>query len=151
MQTTHDTLASIILDKKNKASKEQKPHKALGWWLSEELNSIDEDNQLFECEATFYSYSRITLQRSLHGVQASLDVKIGDIDGEPFYFADVRLIGQYYRPMLPTSGTLVSAEDKAKLLSYVADFILSVQSGEIEKNPRFAEFLDQEYKTPYSV
>lgn len=53
--------------------------------------------------------------------------------------------------MLPATGALKTDADKAKLLSYIADFILSVQSGEIEKNPRFAEVIDNEYKAPYRI
>jgi hypothetical protein len=151
MKTATVSLTSILREKQNTRDAHSHVHQALGRWLSEELKAAEEDNQLFDCETKFYGYSRVTLQRNLHGVQVSLDIKIGDIEGKPFYFADVRLIGQYYRPMLPATGALITDGDKARLLAYIADFILSVQSGEIEKNPRFADAIGKEYQAPYRV
>ncbi len=145
MQTSPVSLQEIIQAKESTPLKKTKLSQELGQWLSNQLNQSGEDHQLYDCDTQFYSYSRITLQRNLHGIQASLEIKIGEIDNAPFYFADVRLIGHYYRPMLPVSGPLSSAPEKNRLLNYIADFVLGVRSGEIEKNPRFSDVVNNEY------
>jgi len=129
------------------AEKKKAPESAAGIveeiteWLCRSIDATGEDYQCFRCHSHYFAYSRLSLQRDLHGILAALEIKLSEIAGEPVFFADVRLIGDYYRPMLPVNGSLADDSGKERLLHYIADFILGVESGQIEKNPRFVENL----------
>ena len=136
---TRSVLADLLAEKK------KAPEAAAGIveetteWLCREIDASGEDYQCFRCRSHYFAYSRITLQRDLHGIFAALEIKISEIVGEPVFFADVRLIGNSYRPMLPIQGSLTESSGKERLLHYIADFVLGVESGQIEQNPRFVE------------
>lgn len=147
---THPTLKNILVQKKESPHAAHEVVETTTSWLCDELNGAAIEYNRFDCGADFYAYSRITLRRNLHGIDVALEIKIAEINKTPRAFADVRLISQYYRPMLPFSCDLTNSDEKEKLLHYVADFVLGVQSGEIEKNPRFAEAFALQYN-PSSV
>ncbi|WP_269525020.1 hypothetical protein [Coraliomargarita parva] len=111
-------------------------------WLCSELDAAEIEHHRHDSRSDYFSYSRISLYRSLHGIQVALEIKIAEIDQVPQVFANVRLIGHQYKPMFPYFSELKSDKDKEKLLHYIVDFILGVRSGEMVSNPRFAEKLE---------
>lgn len=71
----------------------------------------------------FYGYFQI--KSILKETAITLHIKIAEINGTPYAFAEVRVRGQHEMILFPFFGEIGSAEGKLTILHYIADFILS--------------------------
>lgn len=57
----------------------------------------------------------------------SLDMKIAEIRGMPYIFAEVRSLGKFDGTRFPFFGDLRSDDERDLLLHYVADYLISTE------------------------
>lgn len=110
---------SITLDVVSNASR----------WLKAALKGADVKFSYGSCEDhNHYGYAAFTVVRTYRGEAVSLEMKIAELRGTPYVFAEVRLLGKFGGTQFPFFGNLRSDDDRDLLLHYVADFIISTDS-----------------------
>lgn len=71
----------------------------------------------------FYGYFQI--KSLLKETAITLHLKIAEINGSPFTFAEVRIRGHHEMILFPFFGEIGSQDGKLTMLHYISDFILS--------------------------
>jgi len=98
-------------------------------WLKAALKGADVKFSYASCEEqNHYGYAAFTVFRSYRGEAVSLEMKIAEIRGTPFVFAEVRSLGKFGGTLFPFFGDLRSDDDRDLLLHYVADYIISTET-----------------------
>lgn len=127
-QPTQD-LKLLIETKRNAPSQTVDIVSGAARWLKAALNGAQVTYNYASCEAqNHYGFAAITLLRSYKRQPVSLDLKIAEIRGEPYVFAEVRSLGKAEGTLFPFFGEVRSDDGRDLLLHYVADFIMSTES-----------------------
>jgi hypothetical protein len=75
-----------------------------------------------------FGFAAFTILRSYRREHVVLDLKVAEIKGRPFVFAEIRTTGKLAGTLFPFFGNLRSDEDRDNLLHYIADFMLSSEA-----------------------
>ena len=70
-------------------------------------------------------YGYFQIKSLLRETAITLHLKIAEINGEPYVFAEIRVRGQHEGILFPFFGPIGSEEGKVTILHYIADFMLS--------------------------
>jgi len=79
------------------------------------------------CDQDHYGFCVFTIFRNHQDVPMALDLKIAEIDNEPYVFAQIRALNADSCNAFPFFGNLRSDSERELLLHYIADFILSTE------------------------
>jgi hypothetical protein len=71
------------------------------------------------------NYGYFQIKSLLKQTAITLHLKIAEINGEPYVFAEIRVRGQHESILFPFFGQIGSEEGKVTILHYIADFMLS--------------------------
>ena len=71
------------------------------------------------------SYGYFQIKSLLKETAITLHLKIAEINGHAYAFAEVRVRGQHEMILFPFFGEISTADGKHTMLHYIADFILS--------------------------
>jgi len=71
------------------------------------------------------AYGYFQIKSILKETAITLHIKIAEINGVAYSFAEVRVRGQHEMILFPFFGEVSSADGKLTMLHYIADFILS--------------------------
>lgn len=98
-------------------------------WLKAALKGADVNFSYASCEDhNHYGYAAFTVLRSYKGEPVSLDLKVAEIRGTPFAFAEVRSRGKHGGTLFPFFGDLRNDDHRELLLHYIADFIMGSEA-----------------------
>ena len=70
-------------------------------------------------------YGYFQIKSILKDTAITLHLKIAEIKGSPYVFAEIRMRGQGDRILFPFFGEIGSEDGKLTMLHYIADFVLS--------------------------
>ena len=121
-----DDLSLVIASKRGSASRTLEIVSDSARWLKAALKGAGITFNYSSCEKEdHYAFAALTVIRNYHGQPASLDLKIAEIRGCPYVFAEVRSLGKLEGTMFPFFGNLQSDDERDLLMHYIADFVMS--------------------------
>jgi len=94
-------------------------------WLKAALKGAGVFFNYASCDEDQYGFSVFTIIRFYKKIPTTLDIKIAEINGRPYVFAEVRSLGKFEGTLFPFFGNLKDESDRELLLHFVADFVLS--------------------------
>lgn len=71
------------------------------------------------------TYGYFQIKSLLKQTAITLHLKIAEINGEAYVFAEIRVRGQHEGILFPFFGEISSEEGRVTILNYIADFMLS--------------------------
>ncbi len=102
-------------------------------WIKAQLKGAGVPFQYGACEKYDHSaFSSITIVREGEQPRIVFDLKIAEINKEPFAFVDVHLMGKPTERLFPFFGEIGSEQGKERILNYIADFILGTEREEAQ-------------------
>lgn len=121
-----DNLKLLIEQKQNSPSVTCEVVSQASRWLKAELTGAGVAFQYAACdERDHYGFSVFTVTRTTGESQLVLEVKVAEIGGRPYAFAQVRSLGRSGSVLFPLFGEVSSGDGRELLLHYVSDFLLS--------------------------
>ncbi|MDQ8204370.1 hypothetical protein [Pelagicoccus sp. SDUM812003] len=121
-----DDLSLVIATKQSSPSRTLEIVSESARWLKAALKGAGVTFNYSSCkDDDHYGFAAVTIIRNYHGQPASLDLKIAEIRGCPYVFAEVRSLGKLDGTMFPFFGNLQSDDERDLLLHYIADFVIS--------------------------
>lgn len=96
-------------------------------WLKGQFNTAEIPFSFANCEKEYCGYATFQIHSNYHGFSVTLFMKIAEIKGMPFLFADIRIRDEAQQILFPFFGEIHSDEGKLTALNYIADFLLSVE------------------------
>jgi len=96
-------------------------------WLKGQFTTANIKFNYAACEKEYCGFSTFQIAAIYHGYSVTLFIKITEIKGQPYIFADIRVLDEVQRPMFPLFGEIGSDEGRQLALNYIADFLLSVE------------------------
>lgn len=94
-------------------------------WMHGQFTEADVPFDYSECGAGLGTYGYFQICSNPKVTAIALHLKIAEIHGEPYAFAEVRLRGKDEVMLFPFFGEIGTAEGKLTILHYIADFVLS--------------------------
>ncbi|MGB0416238.1 MAG: hypothetical protein ACPGKS_05270 [Coraliomargarita sp.] len=95
-------------------------------WLKSQLNGIHVDYHYTPCEEGDPSaFAMFSVTKDHQGAVVVLDMKVAEINGKPFIFAQVLQVGSRHGQLFPFFADISTDESKQNLLHYIADFLLA--------------------------
>ncbi|MFW5882988.1 MAG: hypothetical protein ACOCVG_01330 [Verrucomicrobiota bacterium] len=135
-------LALLIEQKRNTPGTAPEVVAEASRWLKAQLKGANVKFTYLSCDtADYYGYSVFIIHHIAAGGQSFLEVKLAEIDGKPFAFCKVRIVasaggdesapsrGEY--EIFSFSTEIAGSEGQRDVLALIADFVLSMQSGDI--------------------
>ena len=121
----NDDLRHVIAAKQNTPSHTIEVVSEAARWLKGALKGAQVGYSYGSCEEQERcGFAVFTVVRSYRGMPTTLDMKIAEIRGTPYVFAEVRSHGRE-GTLFPFFGDLQSEDHRDLLMHYVADFVLS--------------------------
>lgn len=100
-------------------------------WLKAELKGAGLNYSYGRCDGNnFDSYATFAITRRAQEGILILDVRVAEIAGSPYVFADARSIGSGVHGGFPIFSEIASEDGKRLLLHYISDFILGSEPGD---------------------
>ena len=96
-------------------------------WMNTQFKNADVSYHYSEGGGGHGIYGYFQIKSLLKGQAITLHVKIAEINGVPYVFAEVRVRGQHETILFPYFGEIGSEEGKLTLLHFIADFLLSTR------------------------
>ena len=95
-------------------------------WLKGALKGAGVEFTYASCEEEdHYGFAALTILRKYRGEPVSLDLKIAEVRGNPYLFAEVRTLGKHDGTLFPFFRDLSTDDGRDLLLHYIADFVMS--------------------------
>jgi len=95
-------------------------------WLKSALKGAGVKFSYASCEEEdHYGFAAITILRKYRGEPVSLDLKVAEVRGNPYLFAEVRTLGKHDGTLFPFFRDLSTEDGRDLLLHYIADFVMS--------------------------
>lgn len=94
-------------------------------WMHTQLINAETSHHYSDGGSGLGSYGYFQIKSILKETAITLHIKIAEINGVPYAFAEVRVRGQHDMILFPFFGEIGSPEGKLTILHYIADFILS--------------------------
>lgn len=94
-------------------------------WLSTQLRNADIPYHYAEAGFGHGVYGYFQIKALLKDTAITLHIKIAEINGNPYAFAEIRVRGQQDRVLFPFFGQIGGEEGRLNILHYVCDFVLS--------------------------
>lgn len=94
-------------------------------WMSTQFRNAEIPFQYADGGAGLGSYGYFQIKSTLKGTAITLHLKIAEIHGAPYAFAEVRVREKDEVILFPFFGEIGTAEGKLTILHYIADFVLS--------------------------
>lgn len=95
-------------------------------WIKSELAGAGIAYHYAACDNfDHYGFSVFTIIREHRTANLSLEIKVAEIGGVPYFFTNVRELGHGHSSLFPFSGEMGSEAGRQSLLEYLSDFILS--------------------------
>lgn len=121
-----DNLKMMIEQKQHSASVTCEVVSEAARWLKAELAGAGVAYQYAACdEQDHYGFAVFTVTRTSGETQLVLEVKVAEIGGRPYAFAQVRSLGRFGSVLFPLFGEVSSEAGRDLLLHYISDFFLS--------------------------
>ncbi len=96
-------------------------------WLKGQFNTADIKFNFADCEKDYCGFATFQISAVYRGRSVILFIKIAEIKGQAYVFADIRVLDEAPRIMFPFFGEVGSDDGKLTALNYIADFLLSVE------------------------
>ncbi|MGF1452990.1 MAG: hypothetical protein ACFB21_13065 [Opitutales bacterium] len=94
-------------------------------WLKAELKGAAINFSYGRCnDETFDSYATFVITRKVDEGMLVLDIRIAEVGGQPYVFADARPVGNTHQSGFPIFGEIASEDGKILLLHFISDFVL---------------------------
>jgi|GEM_PF-6267816 len=99
-------------------------------WMKAQLKGAKIGFQYGACQTENQStFSSFTIHRSTDKQKLSFELKIAEINKVPFAFIDVHPVGKPTERLFPFFGEIGSEKGKSLVLNYIADFLISSETG----------------------
>lgn len=126
-----DDLLLLMEQKRNQPSLTAEVVGEAARWLKSELKGASVSYHYASCDyADYYGHAVFLLQRRQGESQFLLEIKVAEIGGKPYVFAETRALGRQTGTLFPFFGEVQSSEGKATVLHYISDFLLSTEADE---------------------
>jgi len=97
-------------------------------WIKAQLKGAGVPFQYGACSKDDHSsFSSFTIVRDSDRARIVFELKIAEIDREPFAFVDVHELGKPTERLFPFFGEIGSDKGRERILHYIADFILGTE------------------------
>lgn len=121
-----DELALVMASKRGSAPAAVAIVSEASRWLKSALKGANiAFNYASSEQKRHYGFSAFTIVRKYQGQLTVLDMKIAEIRGAPYVFAEMRTLGKLEGTLFPFFGNLSSDDDRELLLHYIADYVIS--------------------------
>jgi hypothetical protein len=94
-------------------------------WLSTQLRNAELPFHYAEGGFGHGVYGYFQIKTLLKETAVTLHIKVAEINGKAYAFADIRVRGQQDRLLFPFFGQISGEEGRLDILHYICDFILS--------------------------
>lgn len=94
-------------------------------WMRTQLDNAAIEYQQVERGTGLGAYSHFQIKSRTGELSITLHLKIAEINGHAFAFAEVRVTDQRETVLFPFFGEITTTDGKTTILHYIADFILS--------------------------
>lgn len=120
-----DDLSLILNLKKTQSNEALQVVSDASRWLKAQLSGAGAKYHYTPCEADNPSTSAMfSVTKELKGTIVVLDLKVAEVNGKPFVFAQVLKVGAQPTHLFPLFTDLSTQDAKQNLLHYIADFLL---------------------------
>jgi hypothetical protein len=120
-----ETLKFLLQAKKADLETPQEVVREAVQWMQTQLDNAEISHLYSDGGSGLGAYGHFQVNSPLKDTAVILSVKIAEIDGKPYAFAEVRVRGQHEMILFPFFGEIGTSDGKLKILHYIADFILS--------------------------
>lgn len=94
-------------------------------WMHTQLQVAEIPHHYSDGGSGLGSYGYFQIKSLLKQTAITLHIKIAEINGIPYAFAEVRVRGHHEMILFPFFGEIGTNDGKSTILHYVADFILT--------------------------
>lgn len=94
-------------------------------WMREQFKNAEIPFHYADGGAGHGIYGYFQIKSLLKETAITLHLKIAEINGEPYVFAEIRVRGQHESILFPFFGQIGSEDGRVTILHYIADFVLS--------------------------
>lgn len=94
-------------------------------WMRNQFQNADVSFHYADGGTGHGAYGYFQIKSLLKQTAITLHLKIAEINGVPFVFAEIRVRGQHESILFPFFGEIGSEEGRVTMLHYIADFLLS--------------------------
>lgn len=120
-----ETLKYLLQSKSADCSKAQEVVSEAVSWMSTQFKNADIPYHYSDGGLAHGIYGYFQIKSLLKQTAITLHLKIAEINGEPYVFAEIRVRGQHEGILFPFFGPIGSEDGKVTILHYIADFLLS--------------------------
>lgn len=122
-------LQMILETKRNTSGESCRIVSEAARWIKSQLNGAGVKYNYASCEKGDHSaYSSFTIIREGDSPRIVFEMKIAEINKEPFAFVDVHPMGKPTERFFPFFGEIGSDQGRLLILNYIADFILGTET-----------------------
>lgn len=126
-----DDLRLLMEQKRSQPSVTLDVVSAASAWLKAQLKGARATYNYAACQAEDYSgFSVLVVTRWRGQTGYFLELRVTELGGKPFVFAEVRTMGHAQGRLFPFFGEIHTEEGRARMLHYIADFLLSTSEGQ---------------------
>ncbi len=120
-----DELSLILNIKRNQPNQALEVVSEASRWLKSQLSGVDCQFDYTACEPGNPSaFATFSVLKECNGVRLVLDMKVAEVHGKPYVFAEILQIGSMQGRLFPFFADISSHASKQHLLHYIADFLL---------------------------
>ncbi len=94
-------------------------------WVQTQLRNASITYHYSEGGSGLGSYGHFQIRSLLENLAITLHLKVAEINGSAFAFAEVCMRGKHEAVLFPFFGEIGTSDGKLTILNYIADFILS--------------------------
>lgn len=94
-------------------------------WLQIQLQNADVPYHYSDGGSGHGVFGYFQIKALLKDTAITLHVKVAEINGKPYAFADIRMRGQQDRLLFPFFGDISGEDGRMTVLHYICDFLLS--------------------------
>lgn len=121
-----DELSLILNIKRDQPQQALKVVSEASRWLKSQLTGANSQFDYTPCEPNNPSgFATFSVLKEFNGVRLVLDLKVAEVNGKPYVFAEILQIGSLQGRLFPFFADISSHASKQNLLHYIADFLMA--------------------------
>ena len=120
-----ETLKFLLQTKKADHEQPREVVQSAAEWLSTQLRNAAVAFHYSDAGQGHGVYGYFQIKALLKDTAITLHLKVAEINGKPYAFADIRMRGQQDRLLFPFFGDISGEDGRLTVLHYICDFLLS--------------------------
>jgi hypothetical protein len=122
---TMETLKFLLTSKQADLESPREVVREAVAWMHTQFHNAEQTYHYSDGGSGLGSYGYFQIKSILKETAITLHIKVAEINGAPYAFAEVRVRGHHEMILFPFFGEIGSPDGKLTILHYIADFILS--------------------------